>query len=152
MDALTYVTIQTILTVIIVSIMSFALAAFTYFLDFCFRKHNVFDFWLPWLAKTLTKFRYPMKYSHIMKGPENDRDKRFIETVEDYGYFKMLGGCSICFNIWIGFVTMYFFVSFLNAYISLPFGYNWLVCIKVFLVLYYLTVSNFILRKMTNTD
>lgn len=152
MDALTYVTIQTILTVIIVSIMSFGLAAFTYFMDFCFRKYNVFDFWLPWLSKTLTKYKFPLKYDHIMKAPIQDRTSLFIETVEDYGFYKMLGGCAICFNVWLGFLTMYFFVNFLNYYISLPFTPFFIVSIKVFLSLYYLVVSNFFLRKMMQVD
>lgn len=152
MDALTYVTIQTILAVIIVSLMSFGLAALTYFLDFCFRRHNVFDFWLPWLAAKLTKYKYPLKYDYIMKGPQEQRDRLFIETVEDYGFFKMLGGCAICFNVWVGFTTLFLIIKFLNFYIQLPFLWYYIVIIKVVLVIFYLVVSNFILRKMMSVE
>lgn len=152
MDAMTLVKIQTILTVIIVSLMSFGLATLTYFLDFCFKRTNVFDFWLPWLAKKLTKYRYPLKYEYIMKGKKEEQDKLFIETVEDYGYFKMLGGCATCFNVWLGFMTLFFIISYVNYDVNLDLAWGWLLSIKSFLVLFYLLLSNFFLRKMMQNE
>lgn len=47
-------------------------------------------------------------------------------------WFKPLGGCSICMNIWLGFATFFFW----NFYFDLP----------LFLYLPYLLISNAFLR------
>lgn len=64
------------------------------FLDFCFREGNIFEGWLDFLADL-----------HLPKEAMNidDREDRF--KLVDWFWFKPLGGCVVCMNVWISFIT-----------------------------------------------
>ena len=140
MDAMILVQmIQTILTITVISFFGTFLALFSYFLDFCFWRHNVFAFWLPFLAKINLKYTNKAKYEYINKMKvKDDRQTMFIEAANSLPIFKMLGGCAICFNIWIGFVTYPVIYGFLG--------------ISFWYMPVYLLFSSFILRKIMQVD
>ena len=138
MDATTLV--MTILpNITACSLFGLFLALFSYFLDFCFWRGNVFSFWLPFVAKSIVKRKNPLKYQYICNvSDKKEQEGLFIDEVGENGLFKVLGGCSICLNIWIGFVTFPFINYFLD--------------ISYFYMIVYLLSASFILRKIMKVD
>lgn len=138
MDALTLV-MTIVPTISVSSILGLFLALFSYFLDFCFWRGNVFSFWLPFVASNIVKRKNPLKYQYISKvSDKKERQGLFIDEVGENGLFKVLGGCSICLNIWIGFVTF----PFINILLDISYWY----------MIVYLLSASFILRKIMKVD
>lgn len=138
MDAQTLVMIQMIVNIILVSIFGVILALFSYFLDFCFWDKNIFGRWLPFVAKTILKRKDKLKYDYVCKSTKEQQDQLFINSVETEPLYKVLGGCSICLNIWIGLFTFPFIAYFT--------GFSYLFMIP------YLLSASFILRKIMKVD
>lgn len=139
MDAQTLAMIQIILQIIIVSIMAFGLCLLSYLLDFCFWRHNVFGFWLPFLAKSIVKRKNKLKFDYILNLKDKDQQtEMFIDEAANQPLYKVLGGCAICLNIWIGFATYPLIVVFT--------GFSW------WFMPLYLLLSSFILRKIMKVD
>lgn len=138
MDALTLV-MELVPTITVISLFGLFLALFSYFLDFCFWRGNVFGFWLPFVARNIVKRKNPNKYAYILKiSDAKQQEELFIDEVTSEPIFKVLGGCSICLNIWIGFATFPFI--------------NLLLDISYFYMIVYLLSASFILRKIMNVD
>ncbi len=138
MDALTLV-MTIVPTITVSSILGLFLALFSYFLDFCFWRGNVFSFWLPFVASNIVKRKNPLKYQYISKvSDKKERQGLFIDEVGENGLFKVLGGCSICLNVWIGFVTF----PFINLLLDISYWY----------MIVYLLSASFILRKIMKVD
>jgi len=70
----------------------------SFFLEFCFREGNIFDFWI----KFLNRYFYENEKNLLLK---------FL--------YKPLGGCALCFNIWLS--TTFFFVYFFAFGASISF-------------------------------
>lgn len=138
MDAQTLAMIAIIVNIILVSIFGVILALFSYFLDFCFWDGNIFGKWLPFVAKTILKRKDKLKYDYVCKSPEEQQDQLFINSVEKQPFYKVLGGCSICLNIWIGFAT-YPVIAYFTG-----FSYWYMII--------YLMVASFTLRKIMKID
>lgn len=139
MDVQSLAMITVILQAIIISGFAFLLSLFSYFLDFCFWDKNIFGFWLPLLARQITKRTNKAKYDYILKFEfAEKRNEFFINEVETHPLFKVLGGCSICLNIWIGLVTF--------PAIHILTGFSW------WFYPYYLLFASFILRKLMKID
>lgn len=137
MDAQTLV--KLLLEALTVSIFAFCLSLFSYFLDFCFWRHNVFGFWLPFLAKSIVRRKNKLKYDYILKQPNEDtQTEMFLDIAATEPLYKVLGGCSICLNIWIGFATFPIIVVFT--------GLSW------WFMILYLFLASFILRKIMKVD
>lgn len=137
MDAITLVMI--LLQALIVSIFSLCLALLSYFLDFCFWRHNIFGFWLPFIAKSIVKRKNKVKYDYILSQPsEETQTEMFLDNAAIEPLYKVLGGCSICLNIWIGFITF--------PIIVLVTGFSW------WFMILYLLLASFILRKIQKID
>jgi hypothetical protein len=68
------------------------------------------------------------------------QNKAFVKYVGgmDNGLFKMLGGCAICLNIWIGLITF--------PFIALPLG------ISLWYYPVYLLTASFFLRKIMRDE
>lgn len=96
---------------LLLSFAAFVNACLSYFLDFCFEDGNIFRGY----------------YLRLLK-------------IEGSFWFKPLGGCVVCSNIWQGLISFPLFVAF---YGWLHYGL-WLLplCIA------YLLISNFFIRKM----
>lgn len=143
MDAQIIAMIQILLMVTTTSVFALVLSLFSYFLDFCFWRGNIFSFWLPFVAKNATRLLEPIKYKHIINISDKEkRDDTFIEIASSNELFKLLGGCSICLNVWLGFITFPITVSLLKDLININYWY--------FPV--YLFVSSFFLRKIMKID
>jgi hypothetical protein len=98
---------------------------------------------LPFVAKNATKLLEPIKYKRVMNIQDKEkRSETFIELAGTNGLFKVLGGCSICLNIWIGFITFPVIVELLKGVIFINYWY--------FPV--YLLASSFFLRKIMKID
>ena len=138
MDALTLaMTILPLITV--VSILGLFLALFSYFLDFCFWRGNVFSFWLPFVAKSIVKRKNPLKYQYILNvSDKKEQEGLFIDEAGERPLFKVLGGCSICLNIWVGFATF----PVIHLLLGVSFWYMPI----------YLLSASFILRKIMKVD
>lgn len=139
MDATLVQPMQIVATITVTSILGLMLAFFSYFLDFCFWRGSIFDFYLPFVAKQITKFQFKTKFDRIEAMPSNvDKKEQYLDAVAGSKLFKVLGGCIICFNVWLG------FISFPILHAVLPIGW-W------YMPVYILTAS-FFLRKITKTD
>lgn len=140
MDAQTIaMLIQIVVTITAISVLGFFLALFSYFLDFCFWPKNIFSFWLPFLASQILKAKDPVKFKYIMAiDDKEEREQSLIDAMDGGGLFKMLGGCAICLNVWIGMITFPILAHFLQFSL-------WYYPI-------YLLSASFFLRKIMKVD
>lgn len=123
-----------ILLILLTGLMGYICGLFSYLLDFCFWPGSVFKFYLPWLANTLVKLFKPDKYKEIML-LENGTIENLIAEAEDIFFYKMLGGCATCFNIWVAMISY----AFICCFTALP----WYFCFP------YILVSSWNIRKLT---
>jgi hypothetical protein len=115
------------------------LALFSYLLDFCFWRHNVFGFWLPFLAKSIVKRKNKLKYDYILKLENKEtQTEMFLDIAATEPLYKVLGGCSICLNIWLGFIAYPIIVAIT--------GLSW------WFMILFLLLASFILRKIQKID
>lgn len=68
-------------------------ALLSLFIEFCFREGNIFGGWLDFLAD--------MHLPEDVMNADLDREDRF--EMVDWFWFKPLGGCVVCMNVWISF-------------------------------------------------
>lgn len=107
----------------------------SYFLDYCFYEGSIFGFWLPTLAKANLAFFRPAQYQSVKSAKKNpEYDNMLCQMAQDMFFYKVLGGCIICSNIWLGAVTF--------TVIWACFGFSY------FLIFPYLLFSSFVLRKI----
>jgi len=109
----------------------------SYFLDYCFYKGSIFGGWLPLLAKINLILFKPGTYrglkEYSSKNPHYD--DKLCEEALDCFFYKVLGGCIVCTNIWLGAIT------FTLIWLLLPISY--------WLIIPYLLFSSFSLRKIS---
>ena len=109
-------------------------ALFSYFLDYTFWKGSIFQKWLPFLADTLCKIYFKETYKLTKDmDPESKMFEREQLATKCFLY-KVLGGCPVCTNIWIGFISwsaILFFTDIFQWYYGIV----------------YLMVSSAVLRK-----
>lgn len=140
MDVMIFVT-QVLIPALIVSLCAFHLALFSYFLDFCFWRGSIFDFWLPFTARSIAKVSYPDKYAHIMKiSDKNERNQQFVELMgtKQNKLHKFLGGCYICLNFWIGMASIPLVI--------------YLTGVSAWFMPFYLLAGSFFLRKVHDSE
>ncbi len=121
--------------------MGMVCALFSYFLDYSFWPGSIFKFYLPWLARNVLYYDDVKKHSQLIMiatlHPET-YNQQLIDTAQDKFWFKILGGCSICFNIWIALISWVIISSFtfFPWYYAFP----------------YILVSSRYLRKLQGVD
>lgn len=76
----------------IIEIAAFS-ALLSLFLEFCFREGNIFQQWLPFIAERYLK-RKGIDSTDL---PREDK----LELASDWFWFKPLGYCVVCMNVWI---------------------------------------------------
>lgn len=81
--------------------LAFISALLSLFLDFCFREGNIFEGWLDFLAD--------LHLPEDVEAADIDREDRF--KMVDWFWFKPLGGCVVCMNVWISFCTCLCFIG-----------------------------------------
>lgn len=92
---------------------AFITACFSYFMDLCYEDQMIFKRWLPFLERTIGEGNF---------------------------WYKPLGGCVLCANVWHSFLTFPFVVLFSELQ-----GLGlWLIPLGIA----YVVVSSFFLRKM----
>ena len=108
----------------------------SYFLDYCFWEGSIFGKYIPWLAeKNLSIFKPEiLKALESTKGTK-DYNNKLVQSAQNEFFFKILGGCVICSNIWLGGITF--------TILALVFSLSW------WLAFPYLLFSSFLLRKIS---
>ncbi len=133
---ITFAIINSILLILLSALMGATCGLCSYFLDFCFWPKSIFKGYLPWLAKTLVRIFKPKIYKEISLLNSCDAQyQNYTSEAENIFFYSMLGGCAVCFNIWIAMLTYF------------------IICMKVdFLPWYYcpvyIFVSSFTIRKL----
>lgn len=107
-------------------------ALISMFLEFTFREGNIFSDWLDFLAD----LHLPVDVKEALN---NDRDDRF--NMVDWFWFKPLGGCVVCMNVWISFILCVVFYRRVAVELSM-YGLFEFIAGALLVVL----LSNFIVR------
>lgn len=131
-----FYTIGTIMTTLLLAIVLGAFnSLLSYFLDYCFWEGSIFGGWLPRLAKWNLKTFKPERLKFLEAGKYSpEYDNELIKEAQNMFFFKILGGCMICSNIWLGVCTY----TLIWLKIDISFAY----------LFPYLLFSSFILRKI----
>jgi hypothetical protein len=112
---------------------AFTGACISYFFEMCLKEGNIFQNYLPWLSNKLLCDSDIEECNRIEDSPA--RRRLLIKNAEEKSFwYKPLGGCAACSNIWQGFILFWAF----QGYFGLPIIY----------IVPYLVISNFLLRKM----
>jgi hypothetical protein len=102
---------------------------------FCFYEGSIFGKWLPFLAKMNLKVFDPAKLKSFDSAKSNPQyGNMLVDQAQQYFFFKILGGCAICSNIWVGFFSFALIFKYLD--------------ISILFAIPYLLFSSFILRKI----
>ena len=121
--------------IILAIFLGFLNSLLSYFLDYCFYKGSIFGAWLPFLAKINLILFKPGTYKGLKEARKNPHyDDMLCESALDCFFYKVLGGCIVCTNIWLGAIT------FTLLWLFLPLSY--------WLIIPYLLFSSFSLRKI----
>lgn len=108
---------------------AFFTACLSYFLDFCFEEGNIFESWLPFIARVMFARR-----GYYYLPVYTKRDEIIADAENKLFWFKPLGGCIVCSNIWQALIVWPFWMYVFGI------SFIWL--------LPYLVLSNFLVRKM----
>jgi hypothetical protein len=130
----TFEYLDIIVTIVMVFIMGGACALFSYLLDYCFWEGSIFGGYLPWLSRKLMKWLHPAEYNELNIGNKETIDHNMLQASDKIFLFKVLGGCSVCTNVWIT------NISYIT--INLLLGIGW------WYMIVYVVSSSFILRKI----
>jgi hypothetical protein len=107
---ITLLIIDAFFKMLLAGLMGSICGMFIYFIDYTFWPGSIFKFYLPWLAKTLLKSFKPLIYKHILdlKSTLSKEDYEEIlkdEAAKNVFFYKMLGGCPVCFGMWIAILS-----------------------------------------------
>lgn len=123
---------EVLLNIILVLFSAFVNACISYFLDLTFKETHIFHKWLPWLATKLLNKEDVEECNKLDDTPA--RRRKLIKFAEAKTFwFKPLGGCPACSNIWVGFMSFWVFA--------------WYFHIPLIYFLPFLVISNFLLRR-----
>lgn len=113
-------------------------ALLSLFLDFTFREKNIFEGWLNfWANRWLSKNKPAVIFYaesktddeiKVLTSGEHDTVREYKHDKVEWFWWKPLGGCVVCMNVWISFFFMLFFGASLFEY------------------LFYILLSNFLVR------
>lgn len=136
-----------LLTTTVVLILALCNSLMSYFLDYCFYENAIFGWWLPFLASKIVHLWHRDELASLepVKNNKDLYEKRLIQIADSNFLFKILGGCIICSNVWqcITCFTIMWGVLFYHNYVN---GWSWL------LLLPYIFISNFFVRKISKND
>lgn len=87
---------------------------FSWFLDYCFWRGNIFQGYLPRLAVWTLKVTGHRDYKSVqaVKTLHGQWHEMATDSASEVGIYKMLGGCAVCLNFHIAFwswVTICYF-------------------------------------------
>lgn len=111
------------------------LALFSYFIDYCLWENSIFSGYLPRLARLNLRVFRPAELAALrssVKSPEYDNN--CIIAAGNLFFYKILGGCTICSNVWLGLISF--------IIINLLSGISW------WFFLPYVLSGSFVLRRI----
>lgn len=120
--------------IILSGVMGMVCGLFSYFLDYCFWPGSIFKWYLPWLAKVVISLRHKDLFAAVSEMKPED----LTTMAESYWQYKILGGCAVCFNIWVAFISWALICSFsfLPWYCVFP----------------YVMMSSWLIRKLVKAE
>lgn len=128
--------IEITVTILFVIFLGSINSLLSYLLDYCFWDGSIFSLWLPTLAKWNLKIFKPEIYAVLIKRKKNEEyENDLVKAAHGCFFFKILGGCIICTNIWLAaftFTTLHFGIG-ISFWYSFP----------------YILFSSFFLRKIS---
>ncbi len=135
-------TLYIILKIALAGVLGILCALFSYFLDYCFWDGSIFKNYLPWLAKKCVEKRNYKRHMEILTGllnkeySEPDANILYKDEAQKTFWYKVLGGCAVCTNVYITF----------HSYILIWILSDWFTLWHYFP---YMLISSFYLRKLT---
>lgn len=94
-----YDALAVIATIVACGMMGAVCGLLSYFLDYTFWPGSIFKFYLPWLAKRVLKGTPDYKFLAVMG------DEQLMQEAGNKFWYKVLGGCSVCLNIWLAMIS-----------------------------------------------
>lgn len=127
---------EVLMKICLASVLGIFCGLLSYFLDYCFWKGNIFQWYLPWLASRMVKKKNRLLWQRIneLSGYTGSWRDEIVAAAEGYPWFKVLGGCSVCLNVWIGLWTW--------AAIC------WFSPLELYYGFFYVLVSSWMIRKL----
>jgi hypothetical protein len=130
----TFAKIDLIVVIALVTVLGWLCALLSYFLDYCFWERSIFQNYLPWLASKCIS-REDLKEVSMLRPSEQAND--LIRRASGSFFYKVLGGCIICTNVWLSFITFFILCNVLNL--------GW------YYVFIYTITSSYFLRRITTS-
>jgi hypothetical protein len=136
-------TFEAIGFILLAGLMGIICGLSSYFLDYCFWPGSIFKNYLPWLAMCILKKRDQKVYDQLVAqraygGIHAKWQEQAVDQAQNYWQFKILGGCAVCFNIWIAILSW----TVICLFSFLPWYYGFA----------YVTVSSWLIRKLMKAD
>lgn len=130
----TIVMIQILIVLCTISFLAWINALISYFLDYCFQPHSIFKKWLPWLAEAVISEE---DWQEVQALDNNLKADEYQNRAMSYFFYKILGGCIVCTNAWVSFITFGLIIYFL--------GFPWYYGIA------YTVSSSYFIRRIINS-
>lgn len=107
---ITLIIIDSLLKLLLAALMGDICGLFIYFIDYTFWPNSIFKFYLPWLAKIILKIFNPKIYKNVLDLKPTLPKEDYEEILKDEAakntfFYKMLGGCAVCFGMWISIIS-----------------------------------------------
>lgn len=130
----TIVMIQVLIVLSTISFLGWINALISYLLDYTFQPHAIFKKWLPWLAEAVISEN---DWTEAQALEPSQRPEEYQNRALNYFFYKILGGCIVCTNVWISFITFGIIMAFL--------GFPWYYGIA------YVASSSYFIRRIINS-
>jgi hypothetical protein len=132
--------LQILVMILLATVTGTLNALLSYLLDYCLYPKSIFGRWIPTLAKWLSTkdMRAEISKRRLFGLSQEDSEDQLIESISHKFFYKILGGCIICTNVWLGMLT------FTALHFLLPIDFCW------WLAPVHILFSSFFLRKIIN--
>lgn len=109
--------LEILFTILFVWVLGSLNSLLSYFLEYCFWEGSIFGGYLHWLAKWNLKFFKKESLKALSSAKKNpEYNNMLTQSASDLFFFKILGGCVICSNVWLGFFTFTFCALIFNLH------------------------------------
>lgn len=137
MDAM--MILKMLLIILSTSVLGMIAGGFSYFLDYCFYDGSIFSGYLPWLARIVLRLHGKNAPHRDNMMPKDAYDNYCIDHASRFAFYKIFGGCVMCSNVWLCFVSF----AILNLTIL---HFNWLYLFP------YVISAHILLRKLKSIE
>lgn len=126
--------IQILIVLFTISFLAWINSLISFFLDYCLQPHAIFKDWLPWLAEAVLSQKDWDEVQVLSN--ESAKIDEYQNRAMGYFFYKILGGCIVCTNAWLSFVSFGIIMYFL--------GFHWYYGIA------YTVSSSYFVRRLIN--